>query len=624
MQTFQEKIQLAEKELAHAPTAVARIDALHKLAWKLRERNLSRATVLIQEARHLTITQTPPYQRGLADNQLGQAYLAYAAGQYDMAERRINDALAIYQTLDLLEGQYQSHRLLARTLVRLGNYADAMQNHLEQLRLSEQLPNPERRVMALAGIGLIYNQTHEPEAALNYHLEALRLAEASGLDYDAMRCMVNTCWSYLRLNEHEQALSYGHRAVTQAEQLDAQLPLLIAHTYLAEIYLELDDLPTALFHLQTSRPLLETVGTKFAQVRTEMLTGIWHLKQNQLDEAETVFKLALCIAEETNQKRHIYDMNKLLADVYEKQGRPGLALQHFRTYHHMHTAVFNEEAQNKLSALNLKHQAETAQKEAEIYQLRYVELQQEIAERERTEQALIQAQKLESLGILAGGVAHDFNNLLVGILGQATLLRHKLGQTHPYKRHVSRIIEAADRAAVLAGQMLAYSGHGHFEVVTCHLNTILQENQHLLNSVVGPNVCLTLQLAEGLPHIKADANQLYQVVMNLMLNAAEAGATQVKVRTYAHEFTNTAVAPPIYTGQSLSPGSYVALQIQDNGEGMSQETQQKLFDPFYTTKSSGHGLGLAAVLGIVRGHQGGIDLCSTPGQGTTFTLFWPV
>lgn len=618
-------LQDAEDRLLHATTAVSRIDALNALAWKLREHDLARATKLIREAHQLAHQQTPPYQRGLADSYLGLAYVAYANGVYETAKQRIGRALEIYDVLDHIEGQYQSHRVLARTHVRLGNYADAMQHHLQQLHLSQQLPQPERRIMALSGIGLIYNQTNEPETALKYHQEALQMAQQEGLDYDATRCMVNLCWSYLNLALYEEALAYGQKAVQQAEQVGAYLPLLIAHTYLAEIYLMLDELNTAVYHLERVRPLLQTVGTKFAEVRAVKLRGILHLKQNQLAEAETQLQAALLIAETTNQKRHIYEMHKWLAEVYEKRGEAARALQHFRIYHEVYAAVFNAEAQNKLSAINLKHQAETAQKESEIYQLRYVELQQEILERQRTEQALIQAQKLESLGILAGGVAHDFNNLLVGILGQSTLLRHKMGANNPLERHVFRIIEAAERAAVLAGQMLAYSGQGHFEVLPCSLNQLLCDNHHLLNSVVGPEVALVFALADDVPQVDADPNQLYQVIMNLLLNAAEAGATQIHVRTYRRELQAGADdAPFLYTGQALQPGCYTAMQIKDNGEGMSLETQQRLFDPFYTTKVNGHGLGLAAVLGIVRGHQGGIEVRSTQGVGTTITLSLPV
>lgn len=251
----------------------------------------------------------------------------------------------------------------------------------------------------------------------------------------------------------------------------------------------------------------------------------------------------------------------------------------------------------------------------------------EITGRKQAEAALRQAQKLESLGVLAGGVAHDFNNLLVAILGQTSLALVRLPPESPARRQIEKATRAAERAAELTRQLLAYSGRGHFEVVSLNLNTLITENLHLFELAVSRSVHLRSELTRPLPLIEADAGQIQQVIMNLILNGAEAiGEDEtgtVTVTTGVEEIGGDEQVFWQYTGESLRPGLYVSLEVHDTGEGMNEETLAKIFDPFFTTKKAGRGLGLAAVLGIVRGHKGGIRVYSEPGKGTAFRVLFP-
>ncbi|MCA9979455.1 MAG: PAS domain S-box protein [Anaerolineales bacterium] len=258
----------------------------------------------------------------------------------------------------------------------------------------------------------------------------------------------------------------------------------------------------------------------------------------------------------------------------------------------------------------------------------------DITDRVRTEKALRQTQKLESLGLLAGGVAHDFNNLLVAILGQSSLALHKLENDQPIQPQLEKVRLAAERAADLTKQLLAYSGQGHFQVQLLNLNQIIRENLHLFRVAIPRHVALIEDLAEPLPFIEADAGQIQQIIMNLIINGAEAcpapsesvhqptGWVQVQTRkTLLHE-EGERFNP--FTMTHLPAGEYVCLQVSDNGAGMSAQTLNKIFDPFFTTKPTGRGLGLAAVLGIVRGHKGGLSVSSTAGEGTQFEVLLPV
>ena len=250
----------------------------------------------------------------------------------------------------------------------------------------------------------------------------------------------------------------------------------------------------------------------------------------------------------------------------------------------------------------------------------------DVSERKRTEEALRQAQKLESLGVLAGGIAHDFNNLLVAMMGQTALARARLPEGSPAFPHIQKAVTAAERAADLTRQLLAYSGQGKFQVVPVNLNTLIQENLHLLAVAVPRGVEMCPRFAESLPMILADKGQMQQVVMNLIINAAEAIGDEpgrVEVATGVQTIGANQVEVWQFTGEPLAAGRYVCLRVSDNGCGMERETISRIFDPFFTTKFAGRGLGLAAVLGIVRGHHGGLQVESKPGKGTIFSLFFP-
>lgn len=246
--------------------------------------------------------------------------------------------------------------------------------------------------------------------------------------------------------------------------------------------------------------------------------------------------------------------------------------------------------------------------------------------RREAENMMQQAQKLDSLGLLAGSIAHDFNNLLVGMLGQTTLALQKLPPSSPATPPLTKATRAAERAAEITRQLLAYSGRGQFQLATVNLNSVVEDNLQLLYLAVPKHIFLNTRLAELLPPIEADRGQIQQVVMNLILNAAQAIGDEKGSVVIT---TGTCLVTPAdkrfweLTGRPLAPGSYVTLKISDTGRGIPAETLRQIFEPFYSTKEDGNGLGLAAVLGIVRGHRGGIHVSSTLGHGTTFTLVFP-
>jgi PAS domain S-box-containing protein len=256
----------------------------------------------------------------------------------------------------------------------------------------------------------------------------------------------------------------------------------------------------------------------------------------------------------------------------------------------------------------------------------YLEINTDITEKRRIDENLRHTQRLESLGVLAGGVAHDFNNLLTGILGNASLVVDSMAPHQPNRMLLEEIMKAAERAADLTRQLLAYAGKGRFVMRIVDLSELVREIAGLVRSSVPKHVQLRLQLYERLPGINADPGQLQQVIMNLVINGAEAipldGGT-VLLRTEVIDIDDQYIRTLSSDGEALSPGPYVTLEVHDTGSGMDEATQAKIFDPFFTTKFAGRGLGLSAVLGIVRAHHGALKVYSKPGQGTTFKVLIP-
>jgi signal transduction histidine kinase/CheY-like chemotaxis protein len=246
-------------------------------------------------------------------------------------------------------------------------------------------------------------------------------------------------------------------------------------------------------------------------------------------------------------------------------------------------------------------------------------------ERERMEAEIIQAQRLESLRVMAGGVAHDFNNLLTSIVGNANVLIEELARDSELWDAAEQIEKAGQHAAGLVKQMLAFCGKGNFATEPLDLSALVRESVDLLRASISKTAELRCELAEDVPAIEADATQVRQVLINLVVNASEAignvaGVIRVSTRRLdvpADKSYRTSLNEP------LGPGAYVCLEVADTGRGMSAETQARLFDPFFSTKFAGRGLGLAAVLGIVRGHRGSIQVRSRPALGTEMGILFP-
>ncbi len=247
------------------------------------------------------------------------------------------------------------------------------------------------------------------------------------------------------------------------------------------------------------------------------------------------------------------------------------------------------------------------------------------SEKAALDRKLLESQKLESLGVLAGGIAHDFNNLLTTIVGHASITRLELPRHSQLQHHLEQIETGSQRAAELCQQMLAYAGQGRFLVQRVSLEKLVRDTIPLLEHSISKRASLRFEFQPGVPEVDVDATQIRQIIMNLVVNASDAigdrdGTITVEIHTLSRNAPQLAqaVLPP-----PPGEGDFACLRVTDTGAGMDAPTLSKIFDPFFTTKFAGRGLGLAAVLGIVRSHHGSLLVSSTVGIGSSFTLLLP-
>ena len=256
----------------------------------------------------------------------------------------------------------------------------------------------------------------------------------------------------------------------------------------------------------------------------------------------------------------------------------------------------------------------TAQKEAE-------------AERIRHEREIMQVQKNESLGVLAGGIAHDFNNLMMSVVGSANLARVDVPEGGNIARCLDTMEQAAVRASALCQQMLAYAGRSPVEFAELDLNQLVEDTLKLLHPSIPKKISVRFLAEHPLPHVLAATTQAQQVVMNLVLNAVAAignDTGRINLRTHYRRYTAQELADWFQAETELEAGDYLTLSVEDDGCGMSDEVRARIFEPFYSTKFSGSGLGLAVVMGFLRAHRGGVSVRSEVGEGSRFTLVLPV
>ncbi len=628
---MRKKIEELECQLAEAGSDAEKREALNDLAWAIGSTEPKRAVELSREVYELAAQATPVDYPALVKSLINLARCSYQLASLDHAQRYLEQALMFARQaegLEMLEGQV--HMGMGMVCTRLGDYTTALHHYLDSLVLHRKTGDQCHQGYVLVNMGMVYGVTGEYSHALEVLGEAIAIFEQAGEVGGHAIALNNKAMTYLEMGDYKQALHWGRRSLALSRDSGQPGFERSALDTVGAAHLAAGRPEEALRYFAACAKLAVQSEDKVNEMAAWINIGKAYGQQGQVNKAVRALHRALEMAgklENTEQIRHCH---KALAELYKEFGDGAQALKHYEAFHEADRAVYSERADMRFKTLQVIHETETARKEAEIARLRNVELEREIAERKQMEAALLQAQKMESLGALAGGVAHDFNNLLVSILGQSSLaLAHLDGDT-PARAHIEKVVRAAEQASLLTNQMLAYSGRGHFTVQAMDLNRLVEDSLQFLRAAVPRHITLDLNLAPSLPVVEMDPVQMQQLLLALTVNGAEATEEQagrIVIATDVKQFGENGQNKDRYsryTGQSLSAGSYVRLRVQDFGYGIEEEAQSRIFDPFFTTKEQGRGLGLAAALGIARGHNAGLAVSSKVGVGTTIELLLPV
>ncbi len=373
--------------------------------------------------------------------------------------------------------------------------------------------------------------------------------------------------------------------------------------------------------------LLEALESQSAQYRAlfELMPGSVVLldAKGYIRDANPYFCRAMCYAREELVGLHVSHISQVKPEIIEQnilRMIAGEILQH---------EVTNVQKDGSLRFYELREAAVTLPDGS----MNILAVSNDVTDRKRAEQAkleierqLLHAQKMDSLGALAGGVSHDFNNLLAVILSNVELAISDIPTTSPTQNCLTNALLAGKRAAELTRQMLAYSGRGRFVTTQVDLSKLVRNLSDLVKVSISKSVRLELNLASDLPVVEADAAQVQQVLMNLITNASEAIADKPGVLTITTSVRDcdASYLAETRTNSKPGPGRFVIMEVSDTGCGMDDTVRAKLFDPFFTTKLLGRGLGMSAVLGIVHGHHGAIMVSSKPRKGTVVSVLLPV
>jgi PAS domain S-box-containing protein len=378
--------------------------------------------------------------------------------------------------------------------------------------------------------------------------------------------------------------------------------------------------------LQSQQWLLDALESQSAQYRAlfELMPGSVVLLDSKgyIRDANPYFCRAMCYAREDLVGLHVSQISQEKPEIIEQNISRMIAGEI------LHHEVTNVQKDGSLRFYELREAGVTLPGGS----MSILAVSNDVTDRKRAEQAkldlerqLLHAQKMDSLGALAGGIAHDFNNLLAVIMSNIEIVISDISMTSPVQNYLTNALLAGKRAAELTRQMLAYSGRGRYITARIDLSNLVRGLSDLLKVSVSKSVRLEFNLASGLPPIEVDAAQIQQVLMNLVSNASEAVADKpgvVTISTSVRECDASYLAET-RTSNKPRPGRYLILEVSDTGCGMDDTVRAKLFDPFFSTKFVGRGLGMSAVLGIVQGHGGAIMVSSKPKKGTVISVVMP-
>ena len=591
-----------ERRLQEASTRAERISIMSELSAILGPSDARRAVELGHAALELAHEEGDPALTGTALLSLGQSQ--WIAGDFAAAIDHAKRALSISTELDDALQSARANLILGAVYTHQHRQTLAVEATIAALRLAEKAGDRHCLAIAHNALSVLYSKRGQLEDALSHRLECAALHQEVGDDYRYAQALINIGNVHWKRGEAESAFEQYDRAIELLSEIEpGGFPIAHAYHDRAQVHCETGQLDLAREGFERALEMRLAASDASGVLLSRIGLGRCALAQGELELAEEYLRAAVEQSRELGMPESEYEALDLLSQVVEAAGDPQEALKLYRRAADLRAQDFDEARERAFEEMRAEYEAERIEAEAAV------------------ERAILHAQKLESLGLMAGGVAHDFNNVLLSILGNAAMARELIGPDHEADELLELVEQSGQLAADLAQQMLTFAGRKRVEPAVVDLRSLLLERQSLLAGTIGSNIHLIYDCAR-VPAIAADHSQVFQIVSNLVLNAVEAGAKSIELscRPRRVEADDSSFAE--FSAECLPAGDYVALCVRDDGPGVRVDVRSRIFDPFFTTKSTGRGLGLPAVLGIARSHRAGVALREAD-PGTLFEVVFP-
>ena len=604
------------------PQSTERIDALNDLAWEIGLTETNRALELAEEA--VRLSEQADYKRGAG---LGHRTIGYCNLIFSKLEEAAQYSRTAIQELDEADeklGKATAVNTLSLVYARLGNYDEALKAALSCLSVSKEVGSKLGEAWALHNIGSIYTETGDHQLALENHHRALDLFREIPYPVGEGRALAMLGILYEKIGEYDKALEHNQQAFSKAQEQGIQLGTTVGLANIGQVYLKMGEIDKALDYCLRSLESGKNIANREINAITLLTLGNVYLEMGDKTKACETLRRSLREIKKTQAKPTELKIHDALASLYEATGELDKALDHHKRFHQLKDEIFNDESTTKVKNLQIRVNVETAEKEAEIHRLRYVELAAMQAQ-------LVQSEKMAALGSLVAGISHEVNTPIgvihnnAGLSKQAIALMQqeleKEGLMERLEKNTSwtrafDILNTSARTTVVASERISslvtslkqFSHLDEAELQMADITEGIESTLILLRPQLAPGVDIRRELAE-LPKIECYASELNQCFMTLLVNASDAldGEGTINVKTSAD-------------------GDRVLLEISDTGKGIPAE---KLANPFEITFSQKDSrmrmrVGLSNTYNIIKKHGGDIKVASHVGKGTTFHIRLPI
>ncbi|MFN8458354.1 MAG: tetratricopeptide repeat-containing sensor histidine kinase [Anaerolineae bacterium] len=612
-----------------------KIAALNNLAWSLRNQDEKRSQTLSDAAYTLACQQLPDgaIQEQMAYSLTTLAYINhYYKADFELALSQALEAAALFEQAGRVKGLPPALNIAGLSYVRLGDPSEAMEYHLRALKICEAFGDRINEAEVYNHLAIVHIYWGEHQQALEYFGKSLALHQEVGNQFGQALTLLNRCMTFKDLGEYQDALISGLQSLHLLEQLEGTWwPIPMALANIANVYLELGQIEHAFDYFEQSLVLVNQVEDKFTQVYVLLNAARAYYKRTDYKATRQLLYRGLVIAEESKQKGFQFECHQMLASLFKAEGNFEKALAHYEKFHELNREVFNEQSDRRLKNLLVRHRTELVQQEAQVYQLKNVELEHEILERHKIEAELqkINAQLTElnaNKDRLFSIIAHDLRSPFAPLLSLAQLLAESAEALAPLqiKEVGQSILTSAHKVYDLLETLLDWSriqqGRLEYRPASLKLDRIVERNIQLFAPTAqAKNITLQPHVAEDIL-VWADQYMLDTVIRNLLSNALKftscGGTVTIKAELNgAHS--------------DSSPGDLVKVSISDTGVGISPLDLPRLFkieENYHTqgtAQEKGTGLGLLICKEMVERNKGQLTVTSQVGAGTTFTFTVP-